>query len=160
MPCKVFVSCGQRPGEEQKVAREICNMLIRRGFEPYLAINAQTILEINAGIIGELKDSDCYLLVNFRRDPIGEGKFRGSLFSNQELAIAYAFGFDRLLIVNQEAVEAEGMLRYIGINTESFGDVSECCAAVELNRSTWTKDYSRRLQAGPHRFGGPLTVQT
>src|SRR5262249_26529145 len=147
MPCKVFVSCGQHSSEERQVARDICNILIDRKFESYLAIDIQTILEINDGIIRELKDSDCYLFVNFRRDEIGTGKFRGSLFSNQELAIAYALGFQRLLIVNQEGVEPEGILRYIGINTESFGDLSQCCAAVEraIDRARWTPDYSRRL---------------
>ena len=124
-------------------------MLLRTaGFDVYLAINAQTILEINAGIIAELKNCDCYLFVNFRRDKIDD-KYRGSLFSNQELAIAYAFGFERILIVNQADLRPEGMLGYIGVNTETFADFTDCCAVVEraLLRSGWTSDYSRRLRA-------------
>jgi hypothetical protein len=128
-----------------------------RGFEVYVAINAQTILEINAGIIAELKNSGCYLFVNFRRDQI-EGKHRGSLFANQELAIAYAFGFERILIVNQTDVLPEGMLRYIGVNTEPFQDFTDCCAVVEraIERSAWTTDYVRRLRAGELRFAADL----
>ncbi len=64
---KVFVSCGQHSAEERQIARDVCEMLRRRGFDVYLAIEAQTILEINAGIIRELKNSDCYLFVNFCR---------------------------------------------------------------------------------------------
>jgi hypothetical protein len=98
MKSKVFVSCGQRP-DEIEVARKVGNLLEGRGFKVYIAIDVQTILEINTGIIRELKDSDCYLFVNFRREQIG-GEHRGSLFSNQELAIAYALGFERILVIN------------------------------------------------------------
>ena len=94
--------------------------------------------------------------MNFRREEIAAGKYRGSLFSNQELAIVYAFGFERLLVVNQEGVEAEGMLRYIGVNTEKFDNVSDCCAVVKraVDRARWTTSYSRRLHSGELRFSG------
>jgi hypothetical protein len=156
MKAKVFLSCGQRL-EEKAVSSALQELLQRRGFDVYVAISAQTILEINAGIIGELKNSDCYLFVNFRRDIVGEG-YRGSLFSNQELAIAYALGFERILVVNQEDLLAEGMLRYIGINTETFKDFQDCCAVVEraIERSGWTPEYGRRLRADNLRFSEEL----
>lgn len=152
MHCKIFLSCGQRP-EEKEVASAIARLLQERGFSPYVAIDVQTILDINGGIIRELKDSDCYLFVNFRRERIGTD-YRGSLFSNQEMAIAYALGFDRFLVINQEGVRSEGMLAYIGINTETFAESADCAAAVEraLDRAQWTPDYSRRLQAGELRW--------
>ena len=153
---KVFVSCGQRP-PERDVARALGKLLEERGFVVYLAVNAQTILEINTGIIGQLKDSDCYLFVNFRRDPIDD-KYRGSLFSHQEMAIAYALGFERILVVNQRGVLSEGMLRYIGINTEEFESLEECCDVVAraLDRSGWTPDYVRRLRADNQRLSEPI----
>jgi hypothetical protein len=154
MQCKVFVSCGQNTQEERQIAKDICSLLESLGFATYLAINVQTITEINTGIIRELTNSDAYLLVNFRRERIEEtGTCRGSLFSNQELAIAFAFGFERLLIVNQDGVASEGMLRYIANNTETFHDVSDCCAAVRraVERARWTPDYSRRLHTGELR---------
>jgi hypothetical protein len=77
MRSKVFISCGQRP-RERAVARSLSQLPRQRGFNVYLAINAQTILEINAEIMGELKNSDYYLFVNFRREQIGR-KYRGSL---------------------------------------------------------------------------------
>lgn len=158
MRSKVFVSCGQRP-REKAVARALAKLLDKRGFNVYLAVNAQTILEINTGIVGELKNSDCYLFVNFRREPIGK-KHRGSLFSHQELAIAYALNFDRILVVNQRGVMSEGMLRYIGVNTETFEDFADCCAVVEraLDRSGWTTGYVRRLRGDNLRFSNdPIT---
>lgn len=154
---KVFVSCGQDSLEEKQIARRTVELLEARGFYVYLAIEVQTILEINERIIRELKNSDYYLFVNFRRDPIGD-EFRGSLFSNQEFAIAYALGFERILVINQEGVQREGMLRYIGINTETFRDHDDCCAVVQrvLDRAQWTPDYSRRLRASEPRFSSEL----
>jgi hypothetical protein len=68
MRSRVFISCGQRL-HEREIARKIGKLLEKRGFDVYIAIDAQTIPEINAGIIGELKNSDCYLFINFRRVP-------------------------------------------------------------------------------------------
>jgi hypothetical protein len=157
MRSKIFVSCGQRP-DEKEVATKIAELLDDRGFSPYVAIDVQTILDINGGIIRELKNSDCYLFINFRRDKIGRRRYRGSLFSNQELAIAYALGFERFLVINQEGVQPEGMLAYIGINTETFTTLDECTAAVEraLDRAAWTPDYSRRLMMSGLHFSDEL----
>jgi hypothetical protein len=163
MKSKVFVSCGQHTDEEKQVAKDICVLLDSLGFETYLAISVQTITEINAGIIGELKNSDSYLLINFCREPLDNGTCRGSLFSHQELAIAYALGFERLLIVNQQGVAIEGMLRYIGNNTETFQDISDCCVVVQraIKRAGWTPDYSRRLHSGDLRWErGPINYHS
>jgi hypothetical protein len=151
MKSRVFLSCGQNPSERE-IAGKIGELLEGRGFDVYIAVDVQTILEINTGIIRELKDSDCYLFVNFRRERISD-RYRGSLFSNQELAIAYALGFERILVVNQDDILREGILKYIGVNTETFATFDDCCATIEraLDRSNWTPDYSRRLAAGPLR---------
>jgi hypothetical protein len=76
----------------KKIAQKVGKLLESRGFNVYVAIDVQTIFEINTGIIRELKDSDYDLFVNFCREKMDAG-LRGSLFSNQELAIAYALGY-------------------------------------------------------------------
>jgi len=100
-----------------------------------------------------LKNSDCYLFINFRRERIGDC-YRGSLFSNQEFAIAYSLGFDKIIVVNQKGVKPEGMLAYIGCNTKSFVTYDKCLAAVEdaLDHSGWDPGFSRRLFAENVRF--------
>jgi hypothetical protein len=97
MNSKLFLSCGQNEAE-MRVARQIEQALTAPpyGFEVYVAKNVQSLFEINSGILTELKNSDYYLFVNFRR---GTPRFwkrdvPGSVFSNQELAMAYALGFD------------------------------------------------------------------
>lgn len=157
MRSKIFVSCGQHSVREREVAGAIGRMLQERGFDVYVAIDIQTILEVNTRVIRELRNSDCYVLINFCREQIGNG-YRGSLFSNQELAIAYALGFERILVINQEGTLQEGMLGQIGINTERFVGLDDRCATVEraLGRSGWTPDYSRRLTADHLRFSDEL----
>lgn len=150
MRSKVFISSGQRK-EELRVAKQIGKMLRSRGFKFFIAKDVQSIPEINSGIIRELKDSDCYLFVNFCREKLANGKFRGSLFSHQEFAIAYALKFeDKILVVNQKGVEREGLLRYFGCNSVEFSGYRDCVAVVRraLKRTNWSPDYSRRLQAG------------
>jgi len=147
---KVFISSGQRK-EELRVAKQIGRMLRSLGFRFFIAKDVQSIPEINSGIIRELKDSDCYLFVNFCREKLANGKFRGSLFSHQEFAIAYALKFeDKILVVNQKGVERQGLLRYFGCNSEEFSGYRDCVAVLRraLKRTNWTPDYSRRLQAG------------
>ena len=151
MRAKVFISCGQATDEEKAISKEIDHLLDNLGYEPYVAIRAQTILDINQGIIDELKSSDMYLLVNFKREQLkgeGEGgRHRGSLFSNQELAIAYALNFEKLLILNEKGVKREGVLAYMAANTpefQSYDDVlPTLCQAVEDAR--WSPEYSRQL---------------
>jgi hypothetical protein len=152
---RVFVSCGQATLEEQRIANEISAMLASRGFEAYVAKTVQTVFEINSGIIKELKNSDCYLFVNFCREKIGEADSRGSLFSNQEFAIAYALGFEpRILVVNQRGIKPEGLLRYICCNTDPFTNYDDCLPVVgqALDRAGWEPGYSRRLSAGGLRL--------
>lgn len=155
MNSKIFLSCGQH-GNELTIARKIKSELVRRGFEVHVALDVQSIPEINSGIIGELKNSDFYLFINFCRESIGKDKrgqveYRGSLFSHQEFAIAYALGFDdKILVVNQKGAKKEGLLKYFGCNTEEFSDPDDCVVVVQhaLNRANWQSDYSRRLHAG------------
>jgi hypothetical protein len=157
MKSRIFLSCGQRKNEIQ-VAQRIRKMVTARRFDLYIAIDVQSIFEINSGIIRELKNSDFYLFVNFRREEVCAGQFRGSLFSHQEFAIAYALGFKRILVVNQRGAKREGMLRYFGCNTEEFDHDKDCLAVVEraLIRAKWKSGYSRRLQAGRTRVSKKL----
>lgn len=154
MRSRIFISCGQHSPREVKIARRVAELLDSHGFDPYVAKEVQNVFEINSGIIGELKNSDCYLLVNFRREQMVRRGYRGSLFSNQEFAVAYALGFDRIIVVNEKGVRSEGMLGYIGCNTKAFETDDECLVIVEgaLDLSGWEPSYSRRLRAENVRF--------
>jgi hypothetical protein len=145
---QIFLSCGQRPSEHdaaEALRKELCSL----GFDVYVAIRAQSTEDLNSGIIRQLKRSDYYIFVDFAREDIGRGLARGSLFTNQELAIAHVLGFERVLFFQQNGVKLEGLLRYMGSNATKFETPSELpalVAAVVAERE-WSSHYSRHLSA-------------
>ncbi len=82
MPARVFISCGQAIEEERNVSNELEQWFRSEGYDPYVAIQVQTIGDLNAGIIEALKASD-YVFINFQRDKIVAGKdeFTAVLFT-------------------------------------------------------------------------------
>jgi hypothetical protein len=162
VPAKVFISCGQGPSGEREVARQLHDWFKSQGYDPYVAIEVQSILDLNAGIIGELKTSDYYLFINFRREVVtpksGDRFCRGSLYTNQELAIAYALGFDHMLLLNQKNSEKEGIFEFIVTNIPEFDDYADVLPLVQnaVHKARWRCDYTRQLAAANLRLDDPV----
>ena len=153
MAAKVFISCGQASPEERDVAQSLAGWFTSQGYFPYVAIQVQSILDLNASIIGELKTSDYYLFINFKRDQLSNG-YRGSLFTNQELAIAYALGFEHMLLLNQHGVKREGVFGFMVSNIPEFSDYPEVLPSVQnaVSTANWSPDYTRHLSVAGHHF--------
>jgi hypothetical protein len=161
MPARVFISCGQATDEERNVSSQLEAWFHSKGYDPYVAIQLQTIGDLNAGIIGALKASDYYIFVNFPREKIVVGKKecrRGSLYSHQELAIAYAFGFEHFLVVNHKDVMDEGVQKSIVSNVPEFERASDVLAlvATAVQNGHWAPTYSRHLSLNPLRWAGEV----
>lgn len=150
MPAKVFVSCGQAVPEERRVAEQIGIWLDAEGFIPYVATETQTLLDLNSDIIAELRTSDYYLFINFARETVRSAKgdsVRGSVYTNQELAMAYALGFEKFILVNQKGTTREGLHWYMVSNTPEFERYDEVLSIVKsaISKSQWSPDFSRHL---------------
>src|SRR5438067_7872739 len=168
MPARVFISCGQATNEERGAATEREQWFRSKGYEPYVAIQVQTILDLNAGIVGALKTSDYYVFVNFPREKCSFGKdefYRGSLYSHEELAIAYALGFDHILVINHGNIAHEGVEKFLVTNIPPFEKGTDVLPRVieAVQRQGWSPLYSRHLFLASVRwapeifFGGPAT---
>lgn len=161
MAARVFISCGQSTEEERRAAQEIKGALRRKGFRPYVAIQSQSIQDVNSGIIEELKRADYCLFIDFKRERLDDtDSWRGSLFTNQELAIAYLLGLDRVLFFQQEGVKLEGLLRYMASNATSFNEPKRLPQLISeaLSDRGWTPDYTRHLAILRSRWSiGDLT---
>lgn len=156
MAGRVFISCGQATDEEKATARLIADMMRSEGFDPYVATQIQTILDLNCEIIRELKQSDYYFLINFRRERIADSnEYRGSLFAHQEFAAAFVLGFEKMLFLSQTGVRNEGMLRFIVSNTPTFENHSDALTAAgnAVRSAGWVPSYSRNLRAQGLRWG-------
>ncbi len=151
MPGKVFISCGQRPDEE-KHAFEVKKWFDGRDFNAYVAKRTQDIQDVNSAIIDELMLSDYFVFIDFKREPINffRTKFRGSLFSHQEVALAYYSNFDKVIFLSEKGVLLEGFLEYILGNPITFNHRNEIVSKIEeeVERSGWMSEYSRHLVLG------------
>jgi len=158
MPGKVFLSCGQKPPREKKVAKQIKKLLKDKfNLDCYVAINIQGLNDIMK-ITGELKSSDYYLFVDFFRK--GE-KFPCSLFTHQELALAHHLRFEDIIAFKENGVPSEGFIKYVQANPEPFKTDGELLEKIEIfvKERKWNKDYSRNLiidhieRVGPFQYG-------
>jgi len=133
MPGKIFISCGQDNSTEVWIANKVSDWLKTKGFEPYIAIETQSIQDVNSGIIGNLKLADYYIFIDFRRETISRfpREFRGSLFTNQELAIAYTLGFDEVIFIQQSGIKLEGISKYLLSNAIKFNKSDEILNIIQ-----------------------------
>jgi hypothetical protein len=157
MPAQIFISCGQANERERATAAHLKAALITDGYRVHVAIQAQSLNDINAGIIRELERSDYYIFIDLGRERLSwkpGSRARGSLFTHQELAIAHRSNFERALFFQQEGVELEGLLRYMGANATSFRRGADLVALVRraMSNRDWRPDYSRHLIATRPRW--------
>jgi hypothetical protein len=150
MSGKVFISCGQASPEEKSTAADLSHWLRDRGFTPYVAIHAQSIQDVNTAIIAELKASDYYIFIDFPREVLADDpgrKRRGSLFTHQELAIAYILGFEKVLFLKHKDVKREGQ--------EAVEKAKQA-----VNERNWTPTYTRHLIASHLRWSDSMQRYT
>jgi len=157
MPSKVFISCGQASAKERTTAAKLSKWLKDQGFFPYVAIQAQSIQDVNSAIISELKASDYYIFIDFPRELLqgdADKVHRGSLFTHQEMAIAYILGFERVLFLKHKNVKLEGLLRYTASNAIIFSTPKEAIEKAEeaINERGWKPNYTRHLMAANLRW--------
>jgi hypothetical protein len=165
MPGKVFISCGQASTEERVTAAHLSNWLTEHGFQPYVAIQAQSIQDVNSAIISELKASDYYIFIDFPRETLGnnsEGVCRGSLFTHQEMAMAYVLGFEKVLFLRHKDVKLEGLLQYAASNAMIFSTFQEIVELVKkaIADRGWKPEYTRHLIAANLRWSEGIIQYT
>lgn len=162
LPSKVFISCGQATHAEKEIAKNIRDWLKCKGYRSYAAIQTQSIQDLNTSIIGNLSSADYYIFIDFRREKISDcpEEYRGSLFTNQELAIAYLLNFERALFFRQSKVRLEGIAKYMASNAVEFNRLNQVVGIVQRefekreDSDDWTTSYSRHLVAASIKCAG------
>jgi len=158
MPGKVFISCGQKSEGERKIAEEIKDLLNQEfSLNPYLAFKIQSLDDIMT-ITNELRTSDYFIFIDFKRNPDKSQAMPISLFSHQELALAHHLGFKDMIALQQTGVPLEGFLRYVLSNPEHFNnkkDLPEMIRRIVKERG-WSPFYSRNLVVNKYGFSDPI----
>ena len=149
MKARVFLSCGQNKDSEEEMSavNSIATSLRDEfGFDVFVATR-ENFFEGNPTIFECLKQSDYYLFINFER-PVEKTNCYCSLYTHQELAMAFAYGFDRsnMLLFHKSGMQKDGILAYILANREfnGYSDVTEV-VIDEVRKKHWSSDYSRKL---------------
>jgi len=155
---RIFISCGQKKGtHEEKIANEIAEELDNIGFNPYLAIEEQTLSGLKENIFQKLRESEYLLFIDFRRELIGKDKkgkeiYRGSLYCHQELAVASFLEDIKVLPFREDGViELDGMTQAIQLNSTLFSNPKDLPALVlkkvkdKIKKKEWSPNWKNEL---------------
>jgi hypothetical protein len=132
MNAKIFLSCGQKD-EEKELANRIAKRIeaLRApgqtgpdaGFHCYVAVADQSLEGLRENIFHQLETSEYFVFLDFKRDPLGNsGECRGSLFTNQELAVASFLSKPAILFQEEGVRKLDGMLASFQSNLITFRD--------------------------------------
>ncbi len=151
---KVFISCGQRTEREENIGREVDRYFQERDFETYFAKKVHSPKALTEHIFANLKESEYFVFIDFKREKIKScklrlekkktDKFRGSLFVNQEIAIATFLELEGIGFL-EKGVKREGILNYLIFNARPFKDSTEIIAELEKETSNWNPESVNEL---------------
>lgn len=123
---RVFISCGQREeAGETAVADRVAAALAEKGYEPYLATKQQTLRGLKENVFERLAESEYFLFIDFRRERLAEMEpacYRGSVFSQQELAVAAHQDIEVVAFQEEGVRPLEGILAFLQANCIRFTD--------------------------------------
>ena len=154
MTTRIFISCGQNDEYgEIAVAQAVARRLTDLGFEPFIAKEVQSLRSLRENLFPQLRDSEYFLFIDFKREIIGEDEQgveerRGSLFSHQELAIASYLEIPLLGFRETGVRKLDGLVSAVQANCLEFADRSSLPDLVEseIKKRDWTADWQNRLE--------------
>jgi hypothetical protein len=146
---KVFISCGQRKDtQEVEVACAIATVLEDLGFDPYIAIQEQTLRGLKENIFSQLTASEYFLFVDFPREKFADSsECGGSLFSHQELAIASYLDLQVIAFQQKGVKPLDGMLGILQANAIPFDNAKKLPEMVrqQVKKAGWRADWRNAL---------------
>lgn len=148
---QVFISCGQREDlGEVEIADRIAAAVAEEGFEPYVASRQQTLRGLKENIYERLAESEYLLFVDFRREQLSGFEppaYRGSVFSQQELAVAAHLDIEVIAFQEEGVNPLEGILAFMQANCMQFSDRATLpTQVVEAIRDRgWSPDWKNGL---------------
>jgi hypothetical protein len=166
MKAQIFLSCGQN-SEERPIAQAIKEIIEHPdsglGFDCFVASEQQDLTGLRETVFKRLEEADYFIFIDFRREELKQGgACRGSLWANQELAVASYIGLgDCVLLVQEEGVEKRGgMLNAVLANHPKDRDTTfpssdknvtalsrRVCQLIKakLNNKEWTNQTRNKL---------------
>lgn len=141
---RIFISCGQRTAEEKGLGDSCKKHFEGRGFFVYLAEAVQSLEALTENIFYHLKNSEYAIFIDCAREPLDKDKFRGSMFVNQELAIA-AFLNIESRVFHEEGVIREGVAEYLIAKPVLFKSRPQFLGKLRRQTKEWRPDWRNEL---------------
>lgn len=152
---RVFISCGQSRGtDEVTIASDVASRLADLGFDPYVAVQEQTLRGLKENLFAQLERSEYFLFIDFARERLAgtpEQAFaelprRGSLFSHQELSVAAYLDLDVIALREIGIKTEDGILGFLQANPIMFEDRSAVAdQVIQLVRERWRPGWRKEL---------------
>lgn len=148
---RVFLSCGQnKNSDEVSTATAIADRLRGLGFDPYIAVQEQTLRGLKENIFGQLSRSEYFVFVDFKREQLVDitpPTHRGSLFAHQELALASYLDVPILALQENGTKKDDGVLTFLQTNAIPFSDrhLLANVIADEVQRRRWDPHWRNEL---------------
>jgi hypothetical protein len=157
---RVFISCGQnKNSDEAKIAKQVAEELVTAGFEPYVAVEEQTLQGVKENIFERLKRTEYFLFIDFKRERLCKiednlvdlGFSRGSLFSHQELALATFQNYEVLAFQEEGVKKDDGILGFIQANCIQFSDRMSLPKVImtKVSERNWNPNWRNELVLEP-----------
>ena len=153
---KIFLSCGQASPEERSFSKALKRTLESKkyNFKVFVAASESTIKELDRELLDHLKTSDYFLCINFCREIVSDSInnkcfYRGSLYTNQEIAMAAAVGFSssNMLILSHKNIIRDGLLKTIITNECEFDNIKTLPKLIseKISERGWQSNYCRTI---------------
>jgi hypothetical protein len=142
---RVFISCGQRSEKEKALGLACMQHFEERGFATYLAEEVQSFEALTENIFRHLRNSEYAVFIDCAREKLGSGKFRGSVFVNQELAIAAFLPIEESRVFHEKGVIREGVADYLIAKPVQFCDEQEFMEKLKEETKGWQSDWRNEL---------------
>lgn len=150
----VFISCGQRDAREKKIGNKLVKYFDERKFDTYYAENIHNSKPLLQSILNSLKDADYLVIYN----PARSTSTAGSLFVQQELAVAAANNIETLYFFEKGVDKQEGMSGALHLNGIEISSMTQLTRQLNKLTKTWKKRSRNQLFL---KLGNPsLNVKT
>lgn len=138
----VFISCGQRDDKEKKFGDELVNYFRAKGFNTYFAEHIHASKPLLQSILDSLKESEYFIAWNPNREKT-DGI--GSLFVQQEIAVAASLGLPSLYFYEKGVNKTAGMSGALHLNGIETNSVSKLKPNLDKLTKAWDNTSKNQL---------------
>ena len=144
LKARVFISCGQLNDKEKDCGFICKDYFGHRGFSTYLAETVQSLQGLTDNIFYHLRNSEYAVFIDHERENLNADECRGSVFVNQELAIATFLQIESR-VFHEGRVKREGVANYIIAKPIHFKDKSDFLKKLAEQTESWSPNWRNEL---------------